>query len=339
MKQSRSNGDPPHGPHADAAPRPAAQWLPAWQAFVKALEAGSMAAAARQLGCTRAKISKQVAELEAAFGTRLLERSTRRLRLTPAGELFHHHALAALDAVAATQIAVRNQGDTPQGVLRVGAPMTFGRMYIAPLMRRLMQQHPGLVGELVLSDELVDLESDDIDLVLRMTRTPPQDAVVRRLAAMDRIICAAPAYLAAHGTPAQAGDLAQHETLSYLLTDDNRWHVRGPNGDEHILRATSRLRTNSVDCMLDAVLDGQGLAIVPLYLAAPYLAAGRLVQVLPGHDPSTRFGRHLYACYTPSRVRAAKVRVLLQALQDLFDPLPPWAMAGASLARPMTNDE
>ena len=315
-----------HGPRGRAeSAHVGSPWLPAWQAFVKAVDAGSMAAAARQLGVTRAQVSKQVAELETAFGTRLLERSTRRLRLTPAGEIFHHHALAALEAVAATQIAVRNQGETPLGVLRVSATMTFGRLYVAPLLRKVVAEHPGLSGELILSDQVIDLEAEDIDLALRMTRVPPQDAVVRRLATLDRLICAAPAYLAAHGTPAHASELPQHQTLSYLMTEEHRWHLVGPQGEEFVHTATSRLRFNSVDCMVDAALEGVGLAIVPIYLAQPHLQTGALVQVLQGFTSHTQFGSHLYACYTPSRVRIAKVRVMLQALQDMLEPVPPWA--------------
>ena len=305
--------------------RAGSSWLPAWQAFVKAVEAGSMAAAARQLGCTRAQVSKQVAELEGAFGTRLLERSTRRLRPTPAGEIFHHHALAALEAVAATQIAVRNQGETPLGVLRVSATMTFGRLYVAPLLHKVVAEHPGLTGELILSDQVVDLEAEDIDLALRMTRVPPQDAVVRRLATLQRVICAAPAYLTAHGVPAQVSELGHHQTLSYLMTDDHRWHLVGPQGEEFVHTTTSRLRFNSVDCMVDATLAGLGIAILPIYLAKPLMLEGRLVQVLPEVVSHTQFGSHLYACYTPSRVRIAKVRVMLQALTELLEPMPPWA--------------
>lgn len=300
-------------------------WLPAWQAFVKSVDAGSMAAAARQLGCTRAQVSKQIAELESAFDTRLLERSTRRLRLTPAGEIFRHHALAALDAVASTQIAVRNQGETPLGVLRISATMSFGRLYVAPLLQKVVAEHPGLSAELILSDRLVDLDAEDIDLALRMTRVPPQDAVVRRLATLARIICAAPAYLATHGTPTDPNDLAQHQTLSYLMTDEHRWRLIGPRGEEYMHTTTCRLRFNSVDCMVDAALAGLGLAIIPAYLAGAHLQAGRLVQVLPDFVSDTQFGSHVYACYTPNRVRIAKVRVMLQALEDLLEPTPPWA--------------
>ena len=263
--------------------------------------------------------------MEAAFGARLLERSTRRLRLTPAGEIFQHHALAALEAVTATQIAVRNQGETPLGVLRVSATIAFGRVYVAPLLHKVVAQHPGLTGELILSDQLVDLEAQDIDLALRMTRVPPQDAVVRRLTTVQRVVCASPGYLAAHGTPVHPSELTQHQTLSYLMTDDHRWHLADPTGEEFVHTATSRLRFNSVECLVDAALAGLGIAIVPMYLANPLVRAGRLVAVLPEFVSHTQFGSHLYACYTPSRVRIAKVRVMLQALTELLEPVPPWA--------------
>ncbi|WOP14425.1 LysR family transcriptional regulator [Ottowia sp. SB7-C50] len=302
----------------------AGPWLGSWQAFVKVVEAGSMAGAARALNCTRAQVSKQMAELEAAFGVRLLERSTRRLALTPAGQVFHQHALAALESVAAAELAVGNLGDEPAGVLRVSATLTFGRLYVAPLLPQLAAQHPRLSCELILTDQLVDLAEEQIDLALRMTRSPPEDAVVRRVVTLARGIFAAPAYLAAQDTPLHVADLVAHQTLSYLLTDGNRWRLIGPDGQEHTVPVTSRVRTNNTDGLLDLTLAGHGLAILPTYLTAPHVAAGRLRAVLPGYQPHTPFGDHVYACYTPSRARVPKVRVLLDALAAQFEPVPPW---------------
>ena len=124
-------------------------WLGSWDSFVKVVESGSMAAAARRLDCTRAQVSKQIAELERAFGVRLFERSTRKLNLTPSGEVFHQHALRALEAIHSTEVAVRNLGDAPRGVLRVSASITFGRMYIAPLLPQVVAKYPELSCELV----------------------------------------------------------------------------------------------------------------------------------------------------------------------------------------------
>ena len=309
---------------AAGATPPEAFWLPTWHAFIKTVELGSMAAAARALDCTRAQVSRQMAELEAQLGARLLERSTRRLRPTPAGEVFLQHARQALDSVAATQTALGQQEGSPRGVLRISATITFGRIYVAPLLPALLAAHPQLVCELILTDQLVDLVQDQIDLALRMTRNPPQDAVARRIAPIERGVFAAPDYLAAHGVPASVPDLARHQTLSYLLTDDDHWRLQDAGGTEHRLPTTSRLRLNSTDALLDAALAGLGLTILPAYLAAPHVVAGRLQRVLPQVQAITPHGNAIYACYTPSRVRSPKVRVLLDALHARFEPVPPW---------------
>lgn len=300
-------------------------WLNSWESFVKVVETGSMAEAARRMDCTRAQISKQIADLERQFGTRLFERSTRKLALTPSGEVFHQHALRALDAVASTEIAVRNLGDTPSGLLRISASLTFGRLYIAPLLPRLTAQYPELECELILTDQLVDLIDDNIDLALRHTKAPPDEAVARRLVTLNRVLCATPAYLAAHGMPAQPNDLARHPCFGYLqATSSNTLDLLGKNGEQISVPITSRFRFNNLDCVLDAVLAGHGLAILPTYLAGPEIQRGRLQTVLDDYEPLTGFGRQLYACYTPSRVRLPKVRVFLDELERLFNPQPPW---------------
>ncbi|WP_265949901.1 LysR family transcriptional regulator [Dechloromonas sp. A34] len=305
-------------------------WLGSWEAFAKVVECGSMAAAARRLDCTRAQVSKQIGELERAFGVRLFERSTRKLSLTPSGEIFHQHALQALEAVQSAEIAVKNQGDAPRGVLRISASITFGRMYIAPLLPRLIARYPELRCELVLTDQLVDLIDDNIDLALRMTKAPPEDAVAKKLVALKRVICGTPAYFAAHGTPKTPQELAGHTCFSYLLGDGERvWRMRNRQGEEISVPVGSAFQFNNVDCIVDAVLAGHGLAILPTYLFNPERLLGRLLSVLDDFEPISSFGQYLHACYTPSRVRAPKVRAFLAELENEFDPLPPWEKLGA----------
>lgn len=300
-------------------------WLSSWESFVRVVETGSMAGAARRLDCTRAQVSKQIAELERSFGVRLFERSTRKLALTPSGEVFHQHALRALDAVASTEIAVRNLGDTPSGLLRISASITFGRLYIAPLLPRITDQYPELDCELILTDQLVDLVDDNIDLALRHTKAPPDEAVAKRLVTLSRVLCATPAYLAAHGRPEHPSELAWHPCFGYLQAETSRTlDLLGQQGDQVSVPIASRFRFNNLDCVLDAVLAGHGLAILPTYLAGPEIQRGRLQTVLDDYEPLTGFGRQLYACYTPSRVRLPKVRVFLDELERLFNPHPPW---------------
>jgi len=300
-------------------------WLRSWESFVRIVETGSMAAAARRLDCTRAQISKQVADLEREFGVRLFERSTRKLTLTPSGEVFHQHALRALDAISSTEIAVRNLGDTPCGLLRVSASITFGRMYIAPLLPRITAQYPELECELILTDQLVDLVDDNIDLALRHTKAPPEDAVAKRLVTLNRVICATPDYLATHGIPEHPGELARHPCFGYLQSEmSSTLELIGRNGEQVSVPISSRFRFNNLDCVLDAVLAGHGLAILPTYLAGPEIQSGRLHTILDDYEPLTGFGRQLHACYTPSRVRLPKVRVFLEELERQFTPLPAW---------------
>ena len=300
-------------------------WLGSWESFVKVVEAGSMAAAARRLDCTRAQVSKQIGELERAFGVRLFERSTRKLSLTPSGEVFHQHALRALEAIQSTEVAVRNMGDAPHGVLRISASITFGRMYIAPLLPQIVARYPELSCELVLTDQLVDLVDDNIDLALRLTKAPPEDAVARKLVHMKRVICGTPAYFATHGEPRAPHDLALHQCFSYMLADENRvWRLVDRNGEEISIPVSSKFHFNNIDCILNAVLAGHGLAMLPTYLCGPELARGTLRSIFDDLEPVSSMGRYLYACYTPSRVRVPKVRAFLAELENLFDPVPPW---------------
>lgn len=304
-------------------------WLSSWDSFIKVVESGSMAAAARRLDCTRAQISKQIGELERSFGVRLFERSTRKLSLTPSGEVFYQHALSTLEAVHSTEIAVRNFGDAPRGVLRISASITFGRLHIAPLLAKVVAKYPELQCELVLTDQLVDLVEDNIDLALRLTTAPPDDAVARQLVPLKRLICGSPAYFAAHGEPKTPHELARHCCFSFLLGEGSRiWHLRAGDGEELSIPVNSPYQFNNIDCIYEAVLAGQGLAVLPTYLCAPALADGRLRSLFADYEPVSNFGRHVYACYTPNRVRVAKVRVFLDELAALFSPVPPWERLG-----------
>lgn len=300
-------------------------WLTSWDSFIKVVEAGSMAAAARRLDCTRAQVSKQIAELERSFGVRLFERSTRKLSLTASGEVFHQHALRALEAVQSTEIAVRNQGENPQGILRISASITFGRLYVAPLLPQIIAKYPDLNCELVLTDRLVDLFDDNIDLAIRMTKAPPEDAVAKRLAILKRVICGAPAYFERHGEPRSPQELVHHSCFNYLTTDGKTdWQLLDNKGSQFNIPVSSKLLFNNIDCVFDAVRAGHGLAILPTYLCAPELASGGIKALFPEFEPVTRFGRHVHACYTPNRSRAPKVRVFLEELERTFTPLPPW---------------
>jgi DNA-binding transcriptional LysR family regulator len=299
-------------------------WLPQWDSFVKVVEEGSMAGAARRLDCTRAQVSRQIGELEQAFGVRLFERSTRRLALTPSGEVFHRHAVNALAAIEGAEVAVRNAVDAPRGLLRVSATINFGRECVAPIIPDVLARYPELDVELVLSDSQVNMAERGIDLALRLLYGPTEDVVSRQLLVLQRIVCAAPAYLAAHGRPQVPADLADHQCFSFVLADDKVWRLTDSKGEEHCVPVNGRYQSNNIGCILDAVRAGHGLAVLPAYMCGADLATGRLVRVLDYYVPQVNYGSKLYACYLPSRARVPKVQVFLAALEAAFTPSPPW---------------
>lgn len=298
--------------------------LTSWESFVRVVETGTMAAAAKRLGCTRAQISKQIGDLEKQWGVALLERLPRKLRPTPAGEVFYQYALRTLDEWHATELAMKNLGEQPHGVIRISATVTFGRLYIAPLLPHLTTQYSDLQCELILTDQLVDLQEERIDLALRFTSSPPEDAIARQLFLTKRLICASPSYLQHYGIPQKPSDLSQHRCFSYLITDNNQWYLLDAQGQETIIPVNSPLRTNNLECLYHFILQGYGIGFLPFYLCGQDLKTGRLMSILTEYEPIIEFGRYLYACYTPSRSRLPKVKVVLAELEKLFQPIPPW---------------
>lgn len=295
------------------------QWLSSWDSFVKTVETGSMSAAALRLNCTRAQISKQIGDLERNFGTKLFERAHRKLQLTPAGEVFYQQARQALIAVQNTEVAMQNLGATePQGILRISATVTLGRMHVAPLLPQLAERYPRLQCELILTDQALDLVEHNIDIALRITRQPPEDVIAKRLGVLKRAICASPAYFQRYGIPKTPPDLSQHRCFSYLLLDNYRWHLTDAAGYEFHIPIQNRIQLNELSSIFTATLAGEGIAILPRYLCGDAIKEGLLQAVLSDYTPHLNFGQYLYACYSPSRVRVPKVQIFLSEIEHLF---------------------
>jgi DNA-binding transcriptional LysR family regulator len=300
-------------------------WLATWEAFVKTVELGSMAAAARRLDCSRAQVSKQLAELEQAFGVRLVERTTRKLNLTPAGEVFYQQALRVLAGLKEAELAVQNVVETPSGILRISASVAFGRLHVAPLLPRFAAEYPQVHCELVLTDRRIDLIDEKFDLALRLTDAPPENSVARKLAVIERVICASPDYVARRGAPRVPEDLTHHDCFAYSgARTESDWNLAPPSGGIVTIPVRGKFQISNLDGILEAVLSGHGVAILPTYLCGVHLARGELVAMLTDHEAVTTFGRHVYAAYPASRVQLPKLRVFLAALEAHFGPVPPW---------------
>jgi DNA-binding transcriptional LysR family regulator len=291
--------------------------------FVRIADAGSFVAAAEQLGLSRAQASRAILDLEARLGTRLLNRTTRRLSLTEAGTAFYHRAQRISADVAEAEEEAAALHARPRGLLRDNAPMSFGVLQVAPALTGYLERYPEVSVDLTLNDRVVDLLEDGNDLAIRIGRLADSSLIARRLAPCRLMLCAAPSYLSAHGTPAHPSDLARHRCIAYAYgANRDEWVFDGPEGEVRV-RVGTRLQVNNGDAIQAAIREGYGIARQPDFIAAADLAAGRVVQILPEwHQQDIA----VYAVYPPARTLSAKVRSFVDHLVDRFAD-PPWALA------------
>ncbi len=285
------------------------------RAFAAVVDAGSFVAAADALDISKAAISRQVADLEARLGVRLLNRTTRRLSLTDEGEVFYARAKELLGSLDEMESEVAARSGHAEGILKVTAPVSFGLLHLAPLWPGFMAKHPRVRLEVMLADRFVDLVEEGMDLAVRIARLESSSLVSRRLSSTRLILCASPKYLKKHGRPRHPADLARHAVIAYsLLSVGDDWQFTGPEGLVHV-RVQPRMRTNSGDTCRAVALGHEGIVLEPSFMLADDLAAGRLVQVLPDYR-SLEMG--IYAVYPSRKFVAPKVRVLIDYLADAF---------------------
>jgi DNA-binding transcriptional LysR family regulator len=248
--------------------------------FVRAALLGNVSAAGREFALSAAVASSRIAQLEKLLGARLLHRTTRRISLTQDGEVFMARAEALLDAAAAARASVGRAQAEPQGRLRVSMPSSFGRQHVSPVISEFLRRYPGVSVDLRLTDQLVDLVDAGIDVAIRIGALKDSSLVARRLAVNRRVLCAAPAYLAAHGTPHHPSELARHECI--VLSDQRDWRFITPAGALDV-RVGGRLVTDNGEVIRDALLAGFGIALKSTWDVARYLRSGALVSVLDSY--------------------------------------------------------
>jgi DNA-binding transcriptional LysR family regulator len=289
--------------------------LEAMHSFVRVVETGSFSAVAREKQSTQPSISKQVAWLERRLGVRLLHRTTRSLALTEDGRVFAVRAAAALEAVEEAEACVSPRRQNPAGLVRLGCPVAFGRLHVAPRLRRLLDRYPDLSVELMMSDGFANLIEQGIDVAIRVGNLPDASLIARRIGTTRRVTVASPEYFARRPEPRIPEDLHSHDCIVYTaLATGNEWHFEGKDGPIKV-RVGGRLSTNSSEGVREGVLTGCGIAVCPTWLFRDELTEGSIRIVLQEFEP-VRLPVH--AIYPSRRFMPAKVQAVVDYFADEF---------------------
>jgi DNA-binding transcriptional LysR family regulator len=287
--------------------------LSSMNVFVKAADLGSFTAAAAALGMTSQMVGKHIAALEGDIGATLLQRTTRRQKLTETGRLFYDRCRAVL-AEADAAYAVREASSAElQGLLRVSAPVGFGACRLAPILSDFIARHSGVEVELALTDRVVDVIDEGYDAVLRLGPIAETSLTVRELTVHDQICCASPGYLERHGTPQTPADLGDHDCLAYVNWSGRpyaEWRF-GKDGIVSPLQIRSRFRVNDGRVLVDAAIAGHGVILQPRVVVEQAVARGELVPILTDY---TAPARELYLIHSSRGPRPARLRALVDHL-------------------------
>lgn len=302
--------------------------MEAWAIFARIAREGSFAGAARALGLSTGTVSKALARLESRVGAALLSRTSRQVALTALGRTLAARAGALLEAAEALESDAADENAGARGLVRVAAPMSFGVNYVAPLLPELFAEHPRLVVELSLSDEVVDLVAGGFDLALRMSASGSDSLRTRRICGIVTRLVASPAWIARHGPPATPADLRPEQVFGYLGgRATNRLVLRhATGGAESTIATLGPLRVNNGDAMLPALVAGCGIALLPEFIVWDALRAGTLVTVLPEwRTPDVS----LHVVTPPGGPRPMRVAVVIEAFARRLARAP-WAGAGSA---------
>ncbi|MEG2050213.1 MAG: LysR family transcriptional regulator [Comamonas sp.] len=284
--------------------------------FVKVVETGSFSEAARQMGASPSSVSRSISRLEKALATRLLQRTTRKLRLSEGGEEVFKRCQEMVNAARSVMEISGQFTHEAEGLVRVSVPKAVGRFVVHPHMPAFLRRYPKVDVQLILEDRPVDLIDDNLDLILRISDSPPPGLVGRPLFPIEHVLCATPQYLAEHGTPEHPHDLLEHSCIYLGETPaDARWKFRQA-GKTVTVGVRGRYAANHTGVRLDAVLQHVGIGSLPYFTARHALEAGTVVQVLAQWDFIASYHGEVWLLHLPTRYLPPKVRVFIDYLVE-----------------------
>lgn len=289
-------------------------------AYVRTATLGGFSAAARELSLTPSAVSKLVTRLEARLGVRLLNRTTRKLSLTPEGTIYFERAKRIVAEIEETENELAGLRKRPKGPLRLSVLVSFGRSQLLPALPRFLERNPEIQLEVELADRRIDLVETGVDLAIRLGELNDSSLVARKICDVERLICASPAYLARRGTPRSPEDLLQHNCLWISSFPTlRRWPFTTDRGRK-VIAVSGNLAAGDVEALLELACQGLGIIRVADYLVGPEIAKGRLVPILA--DVHDRKPIPLQAVHAYGRQRSPKVAAMVEFLLETFGGAP-----------------
>ncbi len=290
--------------------------LTAMQVFTQIVEHGSFAKASARLEISTSACSRQVSDLEVHLGTRLLNRTTRKLSLTESGQAFYERAVQLLsDLEEAEQLAAQSV-QSPRGTLKLTCSLNFGVRHVAPAIAEFLTRHAQVKFDVSVSDRIVDLVDEGYDLAIRIGNLGSTNLVARKLGEMRGVLCASPDYIARHGAPKTPQDISGHNCLTYAnVAHPDQWRFYDKAGEEQVVHVAGNVRVNNGDMLAALAARGAGLVYEPDFIVGPDILAGRLKALLPGYDCMRA---DIWAVYPSRRHLSAKVRAFVDFLAERF---------------------
>jgi LysR family transcriptional regulator for bpeEF and oprC len=285
--------------------------------FRRVVEAKSFSAVARETNMSQSTVSKHIAALEERLDTKLLNRSTRSLKLTEAGKEYYHHCIRILNDFQEAEASVGKGKIKPTGNLRISTSAAFGRTFILPNLNEFLESYPDINIDLLFDDNYVDLVKKGIDLAIRIGPLADSTLIARKIGTSPRIVVASPDYLVKHGRPKKPADLIKHNCLFYSLQKTpDLWYFNSTQEGDESIHVNGRLIASSPDAICDATIEGVGISIICEWYARKYIKQGRLKMILPDYKPTTY---DIHAVYPERRFVPQKVKRMIEFLADKLE--------------------
>jgi len=290
--------------------------------FVTLVECHSISKAAEKMDVAVSAVSRRLKELESNLGVQLIQRTTRKMHLTEAGDRFYQRSVRLLEDFEEAKQEASNTATALSGTLKIATPLSFGVAHLAPAIAAFMHLHPQIKIDLDMSDRRIDLVEEGLDLAIRIGTLEDSSLIARKLASVRHVVCASPDFLNCYGRPETPQDLSEMPALCYgNLSQPGTWHYRDKNNSPAYVKVPMRMRATNGDALVEAAVAGLGILCEPSFIVHGAVERGLLTPVLTGYQ---WYAMNIYAVYPQTRHMPARVRAFIEFLASHFGGTPYW---------------